>query len=84
MQKLRARLCLTFRLDHEPDATDSLCCILLFAELTEIVSNSEVVSNKFIFLDIVDPGTYNYKMLLLFQVQFQCTELLTHSANLCL
>lgn len=35
MQKLRARLCLTFRLNHEPDSTDSSCCILLFAKLTE-------------------------------------------------
>jgi len=49
MQKLRARLCLTFRLNHEPDTTDSLCCILLFAKLTEMMSNSEIVTNKIFF-----------------------------------
>lgn len=68
MQKWRARLCLTFRLNYEPDTTDSSCCILLFAKLPEIVSNSEVVSNKIFFLDIVDPCACNCKRLLLFHV----------------
>lgn len=49
MQKLRAKVCLTFRLNHEPDTTGSSCCILLFAKLTEIASNSEIVSNQLFF-----------------------------------
>lgn len=40
IQKLRARLCLTFRLNYELDTTDYSCCILLFAKLTEIASKS--------------------------------------------
>lgn len=49
MQKLRARLCLTFRLNHELDTSNSLCCMLLFAKLAETLSNSEIVPNKTFF-----------------------------------
>lgn len=69
MQKLRARLCLTFRLNHELDTSNSLCCMLLFAKLAETPSKSEIVPNKIFFpLHIFDPHTYNRKVLLLFQV----------------
>lgn len=49
IQKLRARLCLTFRLNHELDTSNSLCCMLLFAKLAETLSNSEIVPNKIFF-----------------------------------
>lgn len=69
MQKLRARICLTFRLNHELDTTNSLCCMLLFAELAETLPNSEIVPDKnSFFLHIVDPHSRNCKMLLLSQV----------------
>lgn len=72
IQKLRARLCLTFRLNHELDTSNSLCCMLLFAKLAETLSNSEIVPNKIFFLYVVDSRACNRKMLLFFQVYYWC------------